>query len=294
MKREVKIGITGVVALIVLFFGMKFLKGVDLFSSNELYYISFSDAKGLSKSSTVYADGYNIGIVSNVLYDYNHPGNVLVEISVDEDVKIPHGTIAVLDEAMLGGCTLNMTMGPNPANRYLPGDTIVGSTANGLMSAAADVMPKVEKVLEHVDSLIQTLNQLASIPQLPRILQNAESITASLDESSKQLNNLLKNDIPNMTASFNKVGKNVVTLTDNLNQLELQATLNRVNTTIDNVQKATNKLNAKDNSLGLLLNDTVLYGNLNTTVNSATYLLQDLKANPERYVHFSLIGRKPK
>jgi len=294
MKREVKIGITGVVALIVLFFGMKFLKGVDLFSSNELYYISFSDAKGLSKSSTVYADGYNIGIVSNVLYDYNHPGNVLVEISVDEDVKIPHGTIAVLDEAMLGGCTLNMTMGPNPANRYLPGDTIVGSTANGLMSAAADVMPKVEKVLEHVDSLIQTLNQLASSPQLPRILQNAESITASLDESSKQLNNLLKNDIPNMTASFNKVGKNVVTLTDNLNQLELQATLNRVNTTIDNVQKATNKLNAKDNSLGLLLNDTVLYGNLNTTVNSATYLLQDLKANPERYVHFSLIGRKPK
>ncbi len=294
MKREVKIGITGVVALIVLFFGMKFLKGVDLFSSNELYYISFSDAKGLSKSSTVYADGYNIGIVSNVLYDYNHPGNVLVEISVDEDVKIPHGTIAVLDEAMLGGCTLNMTMGPNPANRYLPGDTIVGSTANGLMSAAADVMPKVEKVLEHVDSLIQTLNQLASSPQLPRILQNAESITASLDESSKQLNNLLKNDIPNMTASFNKVGKNVVTLTDNLNQLELQATLNRVNNTIDNVQKATNKLNAKDNSLGLLLNDTVLYGNLNTTVNSATYLLQDLKANPERYVHFSLIGRKPK
>ena len=294
MKREVKIGITGVVALIVLFFGMKFLKGVDLFSSNELYYISFSDAKGLSKSSTVYADGYNIGIVSNVLYDYNHPGNVLVEISVDEDVKIPHGTIAVLDEAMLGGCTLNMTMGPNPANRYLPGDTIVGSTANGLMSAAADVMPKVEKVLEHVDSLIQTLNQLASSPQLPRILQNAESITASLDESSKQLNNLLKNDIPNMTATFNKVGKNVVTLTDNLNQLELQATLNRVNNTIDNVQKATNKLNAKDNSLGLLLNDTVLYGNLNTTVNSATYLLQDLKANPERYVHFSLIGRKPK
>lgn len=294
MKREVKIGITGVVALIVLFFGMKFLKGVDLFSSNELYYISFSDAKGLSKSSTVYADGYNIGIVSNVLYDYNHPGNVVVEISVDEDVKIPHGTIAVLDEAMLGGCTLNMTMGPNPANRYLPGDTIVGSTANGLMSAAADVMPKVEKVLEHVDSLIQTLNQLASSPQLPRILQNAESITASLDESSKQLNNLLKNDIPNMTASFNKVGKNVVTLTDNLNQLELQATLNRVNNTIDNVQKATNKLNAKDNSLGLLLNDTVLYGNLNTTVNSAIYLLQDLKANPERYVHFSLIGRKPK
>ena len=294
MKREIKIGITGIVALVMLFFGMKFLKGVQLFNTSDLYYITFRDAKGLSKSSTVYADGYNIGIVSNVMYDYNRPGNVVVEISVNSDVKIPHGTVAVLDEAMLGGCTLNMTMGPNPANRYQPGDTIVGATSSGLMSAAADVMPKVEQVLAHVDSLILTLNTLASSPQLPRILQNAENITASLDESSKQLNTLLKSDIPQLTTSFNKVGQNVVTLTNNLNQLELQATLDRVNQTVNNVEAATKKLNAKDNSLGLLLNDTALYGNLNTTVNSATDLLQDLKANPQRYVHFSLIGKKAK
>ena len=294
MKREIKIGITGIVALVMLFFGMKFLKGVQLFNTSDLYYITFRDAKGLSKSSTVYADGYNIGIVSNVMYDYNRPGNVVVEISVNSDVKIPHGTVAVLDEAMLGGCTLNMTMGPNPANRYQPGDTIMGATSSGLMSAAADVMPKVEQVLAHVDSLILTLNTLASSPQLPRILQNAENITASLDESSKQLNTLLKSDIPQLTTSFNKVGQNVVTLTNNLNQLELQATLDRVNQTVNNVEAATKKLNAKDNSLGLLLNDTALYGNLNTTVNSATDLLQDLKANPQRYVHFSLIGKKAK
>ena len=294
MKREIKIGITGIVALVVLFFGMKFLKGVKLFDTNDTYYIRFKDAKALSKSSTVYADGFNIGIVSNVAYDYNHPGNVIVAISVDKNVKIPHGTIAALDEAMLGGCTLNMTMGPNPANRYMPGDTLIGNTANGLMAAAADVLPKVEVVLAHVDSLILTLNALASNPNLSQIMVNAEHVTANLNESSKQLNHLLNKDIPQMATTFNKAGENVVTLTDNLNKLKLQPTLNKVNQTMDNVQAATNKLNSPDNNLGLLLNDTALYGNLNNTVISATSLLEDLKAHPSRYVHFSVFGKKAK
>ncbi|MBQ9559938.1 MAG: MCE family protein [Bacteroidaceae bacterium] len=294
MKREIKIGITGIVALVVLFFGMKFLKGVKLFDTNDTYYIRFKDAKALSKSSTVYADGFNIGIVSNVVYDYNHPGNVIVAISVDKNVKIPHGTIAALDEAMLGGCTLNMTMGPNPADRYMPGDTLIGNTANGLMAAAADVLPKVEVVLAHVDSLILTLNALASNPNLSQIMVNAEHVTANLNESSKQLNHLLNKDIPQMATTFNKAGENVVTLTDNLNKLELQTTLNKVNQTMDNVQAATNKLNSPDNNLGLLLNDTALYGNLNNTVISATSLLEDLKAHPSRYVHFSVFGKKAK
>lgn len=294
MRREFKIGLTGIVALVILFFGMKFLKGVKLFNHSVYYYITFNDAKALSKSSTVYADGYSIGIVSNVTYDYNHPGTVVVEISVNSNVKIPHGTVAALDEAMLGGCTLNLTMGPNPADRYMPGDTIVGTQANGLMSSITGVMPQVETVLAHVDSLIQTLNTLANNPNLPQIMKNAEQVTANLNESSIQLKQILNRDIPQMATNFNKAGENVVTLTDNLNKLDLQATLGKVNTTMDNVQAATDKLNSNEGSLGLLLNDTSLYGNLNTTVNSATNLLEDLKENPHRYVHFSLIGKKAK
>ena len=294
MKREFKIGLTGIVALVLLFFGMKFLKGIRLFENNDTYYIRFSDAKTLSKSTTVYADGFDIGIVSNVTYDYNNPGNVIVAISVNKNVKIPHGTVAALDEAMLGGCTLNMTMGPNPADRYMPGDTIVGASANGLMASIAGALPQVEQVLAHIDSLILTLNTLAQNPNLAQTLQNTEQLTASLNQSTKQLNTLLGKDIPQMTTTFNKAGENMVALTDNLAQLDLQSTLGKVNTTMDNLQTTTDKLNSTDNNLGLLLNDTSLYGNLNTTVNSATYLLQDLQANPKRYVHFSLIGKKAK
>lgn len=292
MRREIKIGLTGIVALVMLFFGIKFLKGMKVFNMNDTYYITFRDAKALSRSSTVYADGFNIGIVSDVIYDYDNPGNVVVAISVDPKVKIPHGTLAVLDEAMLGGCTLNLTMGANPADRYMPGDTIPGTAANGLMATAGDMLPKVEQVLAHVDSLILTLNALANNPNLPLMLQNAELITENLNLSSQQLNVLLSKNVPQMTATFNKAGENAVALTDKLNGIDLQATMDKVNTAMDNVQQATLKLTTTDNSLGLLLNDTALYGNLNTTVNSATNLLEDLKENPQRYVHFSLIGRK--
>jgi len=292
MKREIKIGLTGIIALVMLFLGINFLKGVKLFDTSKSYYIVFKNAKGLAKSSTVYADGFNIGIVDDVTY--SHPGEVLIKINVGGNIKIPHGTMAQLDEAMLGGCTLNLIMGANPANCFAPGDTIQGSEVNGLMDAAADVIPQVQVVLAHVDSLIQTLNSIASNPNLPLILQNAEQITASLNKSSEQLNSLLNNDIPHLTSTFNKAGENIDTLTGNLAQLNIQATLNKVDQTMDNLHKTTLKLNSPDNNIGLLLNDTALYGNINHTVNSATYLLEDLKAHPSRYINISVFGKKNK
>ena len=127
MKTEVKIGLTGIVALVALFLGINFLKGVNLFRSSEVYYISFSNTKGLTKSSSVYADGYKVGIVSDIQYDFRHPGNVVVKISADKGLRIPKGSSAQLDEALLGGCTLNMLLANNLQEAYQPGDTIVGN-----------------------------------------------------------------------------------------------------------------------------------------------------------------------
>ncbi|MCF0198813.1 MAG: MCE family protein [Bacteroidaceae bacterium] len=292
MKREIKIGLTGIIALVILFYGIKFLKGIQLFDRSQTYYIVFKNAKGLTKSSTVFADGYNIGIVSDVAYE--RPGRVVVEINVNSGVKIPHGTKALLDEGMLGGCTLNMIMGCNPADCYIAGDSIIGSDANGLMASVADVMPKVEAVMAHVDSLIQTLNKLASDPNLALILKNAEQLTANLDHSTQQLNHLLDKEIPQMAQTFTKAGDNAVVLTENLAQLDLQKTLDKVDVAMDQVQNATLKLNSTDNNLGLLLNDASLYSNLTGTLNSATNLLEDLKAHPKRYINVSVFGGKNK
>ena len=294
MRTEVKIGITGVVAIVALFLGIKFLKGANLFSSSEKYYISFSNTKGLTKSSAVYADGYKVGIVSNIEYDYNHPGEVVVEISTDKGLRIPKGSSAQLDEAVLGGCTLNMLLATNLREAYHPGDTIKGSDVSGLMAKVGGMVPQLEEVVAKVDTLVATLNALVSNPNQPLIIRNAELVTENLNKSSEQLNRLLRNDIPQMTGTFTKAGENVTTLTDKMNQLDLQATLNNVNQTISSVQGMMEQMQNPSGTLGKLMNDPSVFDNLNHTIQSADSLVSDLKAHPKRYVHFSVFGKKDK
>ncbi len=292
MKSEVKIGIVGVVAIVALFLGINFLKGVNIFNSSKKYYISFSNTKGLAKSSSVYADGFKVGIVSDINYDYRHPGEVVVEISTDNGLRIPKGSSAQLDEAILGGCTLNMLLATNLTEAYQPGDTIKGNDVSGIMAKAGDMMPQLQQIVEKVDTLVATLNTLFSNPNLPLIIQNAELITENLNKSSEQLNTLLRNDIPKMTGTFTKAGENVTTLTDKMNQLDLQATLAGVNQTISSVHATMEQIKSPKGTLGKLMNDPSVYDNLNHTVQSADSLVTDLKEHPKRYVHFSVFGKK--
>lgn len=290
--KEVKIGLTGIVAIAALFIGLNFLKGINLFKSKNSYYIEFADVKGLSKSSPVFADGYSVGIVRDISYDYGNPGHVLVQIDVDEHMRIPKGSTATLVSEMLGGCNLNLILRNVAGEKHLPGDTIKGDDTKGLMDKAADMLPQVEQIVSKVDTLLTTLNALAANPNLPTIMANAKDITANLNESSRQLNVLLRNDIPQLTGKMNVIGDNVAQLTDHMKQLDLQGTLGKVDTTLNYVQLMTEKMNRKDNTLGLLLNDSTLYNNLSNTAGSANNLLIDLKEHPKRYVHFSLFGRK--
>lgn len=292
LTKEVKIGLAGVIAIAALFIGLNFLKGINLFKSTNTYYIEFTDIKGLANSSPVYANGYNIGIVHGIAYNYQNPGHVLVEINVDEHMQIPKGTTARLVTEMLGGCNLHLQLADNTNGYYSPGETFKGDDSKGLMDEAAGMVPQMEKIISKVDTLLTALNMLAANPNLPEIMDNAKDITDNLNESSRQLNALLHDDMPRLTGKLNQIGENVITLTDNMNRLDLQGTLDKVDTTLNNVQLMTEKLNSKDNTLGLLLNDSSLYSNLSNTAGSANNLLIDLKENPKRYVHFSLFGRK--
>lgn len=291
--KEVKIGLTGIAALVVLYLGVSYLKGMT-FSPSHNYFISFRNAKGLAGSSPVYADGYQVGIVRNINYDFNKPGEVVVEITVDDDVRMPIGTKASLSEGMLGGCTLNLTLGTNPKEVIAVGDTIVGSDDDGLMAQAAKVMPEVTEVIHHVDSLITTLNRVAGDPNIPRMIGNAEQLTSNLNQSTQQLNKLLAHDMPRLMKTFDEAGQNVTRLTGNLAELDMQQTLDKVNQTIDDVQGLIKLMEDPNGNLGLLLKDTAIYHNLNSTISSANNLLIDLQAHPKRYVHFSVFGKKDK
>lgn len=294
ITKEVKIGIAAIVALCILVYGINYLKGIHLFKPASYFYIQFQNINGLTKSSPVYADGYPVGIVRALYYDYEHPGNVIAEIDVDPDLRIPKGSHAELAAEMLGGVRMNLLLANNPRERHEIGDTIPGNLNNGMMEKLGNMVPQIENMLPKLDSILASLNTLLANQAIPATLNNVQSLTASLATTSHQLENLMSNDIPQLTSKLNTLGDNFITMSNNLKQIDYAASMQRIDSTLANVKKLTDKLNSKDNTIGLLFNDPTLYNNLSTTTANAASLLEDLKNHPKRYVHFSLFGKKDK
>lgn len=294
LTKEVKIGIAGIAALCILVYGINYLKGIHMFKPSSYFYVKFKNVNGLTKSSPVFADGFRVGIVRELYYDYDNPGNVLAEIDVEPDLRIPKGSSAELTTDMLGGIKMTLLLANNPRERHQTGDTIPGALNNGIMDKAASMVPQIERMLPKLDSILASLNTLLADPALPATLHNIQDLTASLAVTGRQLETVMSNDIPQLTGKLNVIGDNFVQISDNLKQVDYAAAMQRIDSTLANVKSFTDKLNSKDNSVGLLLNDPALYQNLTSTAANAASLLEDLKAHPKRYVHFSLFGRKDK
>lgn len=293
-NKEVKIGLAGIVALFLLIFGLNYLKGVSLFKPSNYFYVQFENINGLAKSSPVFADGFKVGIVSDLKYDYTRPGNVVAEIDVEPQLRIPKGTKAELSSDLLGAVKLTLLLANNPREKYNSGDTIQGEVNAGALGKAAAMIPSVEKLIPKLDSIMASLNAILADPAIPATLHNIESLTASLNNNSRQLERMMREDIPQLTGKLNDIGDNFSVISGNLKQIDYAATMSKVDETLANVQQITAKLEKKDNTVGLLLNDPTLYNNLNQTAANAASLLEDLQNHPKRYVHFSVFGKKNK
>ena len=295
--KEVKIALVAIAGVVVLFFGMNFLKGLNIFSSEDNYYVQFSDITGLSSSSPVYADGFKVGVVKDIIYDYTHTEGSKVLIGVDKQLRIPQGSSAEIVSDMLGNVKVNLLLANNPREKVAPGGLIKGMINDRAMGKLQDMVPAVEKMLPKLDSIMTSLNAILADPAIRQSLHNVQAITDNLTTSTAQLNTLmagLNKNVPGMMAKANNVLDNTETLTANLAAVDVASTMRQVDQTIANVQQLTAKLNSKEGSLGLLMNDTQLYDNLNSTMRNADSLVIDLRQHPKRYVHFSVFGRKDK
>lgn len=297
LTKEIKIALVAIVGILVMYFGINFLKGMNLFSTNNAYYMTFDDIQGLGASTPIYADGYKVGTVDGLEYDYKENGPIKVKVDINKDLRIPQGSKAEIVKDLMGNLQVNLLLANNPRESVEPGGIIPGAVNGGMMDKAANLIPVVEKMLPKLDSILTSVNALLADPALAASLHNVETITSNLTVSTRELNTLmagLNKQVPGMIGKANGVLDNTNRLTANLASLDVQGTLNKVNQTLESAHQFTEKLNSNQGSLGLLMNDTKLYDNLTSTMSHADSLVIDLKAHPKRYVHFSVFGRKDK
>ena len=294
ITKEVRIGIAGIIALCVLVYGINYLKGINMFKPSSYFYVKFKNVNGLAKSSPVFADGVRVGIVRDIYYDYNQAENVVVEVELDTELRIPKGSSAELTSELMGGVRMDILLANNPREKYAIGDTIPGKLNNGMMESVAALMPQIEQMLPKLDSIMTSLNTILGDQSIPATLHSVEKMAANLEVTSGQLKVLMGRDIPQLTGKLNTLGDNFISISDNLKKIDYANTFNEIEQTLANVKIVTETFNSKDNTVGLLLNDPQLYNNLNATTANAASLLEDLKEHPKRYVHFSLFGKKEK
>lgn len=295
--KEIKIALVAVLGILVLFFGLNFLKGMTIFSNDNTYFVSFKDISGLSSSNPIYADGYKVGVVKHINYDYDNNGNIIVQIDLNEDLRIPKGSSAEINSDLMGNVKMNLLLANNPRERVNPGDTIIGGMNSGLMGKVAALVPTVEKMLPKIDSILTRVNTLLGDPAIANSLHNIEGITTNLNTTSQQLNILatgLNKSVQGLMHKTDGILTNTNKFTSNLASVDVAGTMAQVDETIANLKSFTNKLNSKDGTLGHLMNDPTLYNNMNNTMISADSLLINVRQHPKRYVHFSVFGRKDK
>lgn len=293
-SREVIIGATGILAILIIYLLINFFKGINLFKADNHYYVKFTDVCQLVNSSPIFINGYSVGNVRDINYDYSNPGNIIVTIEIDERMKVPAGSYATITTHMLGGTDMSLVLANS--NRILaPGDTISGYPNKDIASVASEkILPAFDRLMPKLDSILGSLNTMLANPALDTTINNAAILSEELKKTTASINTLLGKDVPAITDRMVRLEDDLLAVSGELKNINYAAISKELEKTLLNVQQLTTALASDKGTIGLLLNDTTLYRNLCTTCEQAESLLVNLREEPKRYVHFSIFGRKDK
>lgn len=291
ISKEVKIGIAFVIAIFILYYGINFLKGINLFKSSNSYILVFDDVAGLTQATPVTLNGFKVGLVSSMKLDPKNSKRVIVYLDMDKGVKIPKDSKMLLDVSVLGSANIILETNPYTKEYISSSDTIMGIRKSGMLDAADTMVPQIQQLIPKIDSILTGIQTLVNSPALSQSLSDVNQITGELSKSTKQLNSImgtLNKDVPVISGNLVKMSTDLTDVSGQLSQMDLANTYKSVDSTVKNIESLSSKLNSKDSSLGLLLNDRQLYDSINGTINNASLLLKDVKENPSRYINIKV------
>lgn len=304
LSREIKTALLIIGCALIFIFGFSYLKGTSLLNSEKIIHTLYDDVEGLVVGANVTISGLNVGKVKSIDFDENYD-KIKVSFSLREDLRFSNQSIAQLYEAgLIGGKAIAILPKYDSGNTIQNEDVLPSNIKPGLTELVnqqiAPLQDKIEGLLTSADSLFagvsnvmnyETQNNIkATLNGLSTTVENINSLSVSMNRlvtsNEKSLNATLNN--------LNEVTGNLSQLTDSLKQMPLTATVKNFEATSEQLKVIIGRLEAGEGAMGQLLNDKALYDNLVSSSNALDALLTDLKANPKRYVHFSIFGRKEK
>ena len=295
LSREVKIGVVVVIAIGMLYFGLNYLKGINIFQPTTYFYAQYDRVDGIVPTTPVMINGYQVGHVSEIIFDYTKEAPITLQITVDENLVVPQGTIAeVYDTGLMGDKAIQLKLGKSK-ELMQPGDTLKTSIQGGLMDAVSTaLLEPIEAMMPELDSTLTAVKEIVQSQRIQEIMANTANATNNLQNASARLDSMMANDIQVAIKDIKNIAANFSNVSNEINAVQWDSTLHSIETVIANLEMVSNQIKSNNNTLGALLNDKELYQNLDSTVQSANALLIDLKENPKRYVHFSVFGSKEK
>ena len=302
--REVKTALLVLIAIALLIFGYYFLKGNNLLDGSRTFYAVYDDVEGLAKSSTVTINGLKVGNVTDIQFG-DARGNLVVTFTVENDFEFSKTSIArIYGGGIIGGKSLAIVPTYETGPRAKSGDTLVSEIEEGLLELVNDrlspLQQKIESVITSVDSLVTGFNEVLD-PNTRSNLRNSfatlNRTLASLEDTSGTLNGILVNNEAKLDRTFTNLddmSSNLNSFSDSLATVNLAGIVKDFEDVAKEFKEVAQKVNSTEGTVGKLMNDPTVYDNLDRASKQLEQLLQDLKLNPKRYVHFSVFGKRNK
>lgn len=309
IKKELKIGLYLIVSVAVLYWGLNFLMGKDIFSKNHRFYAVFENVQGLQQTSNVFIRGLKVGMIEKIVFNEDN-NNFLVTLSVDSKYNIPVGTKAVIYSTdLLGSKAIKLEL--SNKDTFLPNESTLASGIEGdltnILAGLDPIKDKMNTVLDQVNTTLSGINNVLNeetTENLNKGIRNFSNITQNLNSISNTIDELLKGEkgsisalignVEQFTANLKNNNANINTLIGNLVDVSENLANANFKELAQNLDGIISKLKEGEGSLGKMIADDSLYVNLVNATHSLNLLLEDLKENPGRYVQISVFGRKKK
>ena len=284
-------------------FSYNYLKGINLFEKTRTFKVVYSKVDGLASSNPVTLNGYTIGKVQKINFNPNNTKELIVDIVIENDVQFSKSSKAELYETgLIGGKAIAII--PDYDNNIMAnsGDYLVGTVKPGLTDLVNQIMPQIQLQLEEVMqnakvvlSNINTLFDEETKESLKSSIDQFSSLTNSLSETSKNINNLIKDNSTSIASTVDNLNKTSIKMNEistSISEVNLNLILTNLDSTVSNLNNLTNQMSKGEGTMGRLIYDAKLFENLDNATKNLEVLIEDIKSNPKRYVHFSIFGKK--